>query len=65
MIICKIFLQFNGNSFQRKPKVIANPIFCNSVMFVSEIVFISEQTTENSFGGFLEISDKFMTKLNV
>ena len=34
-------------------------------MFVFEIVFISEQTIENKFGALLEISDKFITKLNV
>ena len=34
-------------------------------MFVFETVFISEQTVENRFGTLLEISDKFITKLNV
>ena len=33
--------------------------------FVSETVFISEQTVENRFGALLEISDKFITKFNV
>ena len=33
-------------------------------MFVFETVFISEQTVENKFGTLLEISDKFITKLN-
>ena len=34
-------------------------------MFATETVFISEQITEYKFGGLLEISHKFGTKLNV
>ena len=34
-------------------------------MFAIETVFISEQITEYRFGGLLEISHKFGTKLNV
>ena len=34
-------------------------------MFVSETVFISERIAENRFEALLEISDKFITKLNV
>ena len=33
--------------------------------FVFETVFVSEETAENKFGVFLEISDNFITKLNV
>ena len=33
--------------------------------FVFETTFISEQIAENRFGALLEISDKFITKLNV
>ena len=33
--------------------------------FVFETVFISEQFAENGFGALLEISDRFITKLNV
>ena len=33
--------------------------------FVFETVFISEQFAENGFGTLLEISDGFITKLNV
>ena len=53
----------NGNSFQRKAKVI-NIIFCSSIRFVSETAFISEQITENRFGALLEVRDKFITKFN-
>ena len=34
-------------------------------MFVFETVFISEEIAEHRFGGLLEISDKFITELNV
>ena len=34
-------------------------------MFVFETIFISEQIAEHTFGALLEISDKFITKLNV
>ena len=34
-------------------------------MFIFETVFISEQTAENSFGALVEISGKFIIKLNV
>ena len=34
-------------------------------MFVFETVFISEQIAENRFAFLLQISDKFITKLNV
>ena len=51
----------NGNSFQRKPKL----MFYSSTRFVSETAFISEQIAENRFGALLEISDKFVIKFNV
>ena len=50
MIICKVFFPINGNSFQRKPKLYLPLIFHSSVMVISEIVFMSEQITENKFG---------------
>ena len=34
-------------------------------MFIFQTVFISEQIAGSSFGALWEISDKFMTKLNV
>ena len=40
-------------------------LFYNSIMFVFEIVFISEQIAENKTRALLEISDKLITKLNV
>ena len=40
-------------------------IFYSSIMLIFEIVFISEQIAKNRFGALLEISDKFITKLNV
>ena len=56
----------NGNSFQRKTKLIELPlIFYGSIRFVFETAFTSEQIAENRFGGLLEISDKFVTKFNV
>ena len=55
-----------GNSFQRKTKVIATLFFFyRSIRFVFEIEFISEKIAENRFGALLEISDKFITKLNI
>ena len=66
MISCKIFFPINGNSFQRKTKLIELPfIFYGSIRFVFETAFTSEQIAENRFGGLLEISDKFITKFNV
>ena len=38
-------------------------MFYSSIRFVFEIVFISEQIAENTFGTLLEISDKFIAKL--
>ena len=42
----------NGNSFQRKPKLIATP-YILQYRFVFETVFILEQTAENRFGALL------------
>ena len=39
-------------------------ILYRSIRFVFETAFISEQIAENSFGCLLEISEKFITKLN-
>ena len=40
-------------------------IFYNSIRFVFETVFISDEIQENSFGALLEISDKFITNFKV
>ena len=40
-------------------------IFYNSIRFVFETVFISEQIAENRFEALLEIIDKFITKFSV
>ena len=40
-------------------------IFYNSIRFVFETVFISDEFQENSFGALLEISDKFITNFKV
>ena len=40
-------------------------IFCTSIRFVFQTVFISEKIAENRFRNLLEISDKLITKLNV
>ena len=55
----------NGNSFQRKPKLIVALLFYSNIRFVFETVFILYQIAENRCGFLLEISDKFTTKLNV
>ena len=55
----------DGKSFQRKPKHIATLYIYNSVRFLFETIFISEQIAENRFGDLLEISDKFIPKVNV
>ena len=40
-------------------------MFYISIRFVFETVFFSQQIAENSFGSLLEISENFITKLNV
>ena len=40
-------------------------IFYSRIRFVFQTVFTSEQIAENRFGDLLEISDKFITNLNV
>ena len=55
----------NGNSFQRKTKLIATLIFYSSIRFVFQTEFISEQIAEKRFGDLLEISNKFISKFNV
>ena len=55
----------NGNSFQRKTKLIATLIFYSSIRFLLETEFISELIAENRFEDLLEISEKFITKFNV
>ena len=60
MISCKIFLQLMVTVFKYNPPL----LFYSSIMLVIETVFISEQITEY-IGALFEISDKFITKLNV
>ena len=60
MISCKIFLQLMVTVFKYNPPL----LFYSSIMFVIETVLISEQITEY-IGALFEISDKFITKLNV
>ena len=55
----------NGESFQRKPKLIATLIFYSCIRFVFETIFFSEKIAEKNFGALLEISDKFITKFKV
>ena len=43
------FFPNNGNSFQRKSKLIATPYIFSSIMLVFERVFIPEQIAENRF----------------
>ena len=55
----------NGNSFEEKLTLQLPLLFYSSVTFIFEKVFISEQIADNRLGALLEISDKFITKLNV
>ena len=41
------------------------PHFFYGSLIVFEIIFISEQIPENRSGALLDVSDKFITKLNV
>ena len=65
MISYKIFLQLMVTVFKENLNLWLPLIFYNSIRFVFETVFISEQIAENRFGALLEISDKFITKFNV
>ena len=65
MISCKVFFQVMVTVFKENLNLLLPLIFSGSIRFVFETVFISENIAENSFGALLEISDKFITKLNV
>ena len=61
----KIFFQLMVTVFKENLNLQLPLIFCSSIRFVFETVFISEQIVENMFEALLEISDKFITKFNV
>ena len=63
MISCKIFSQINGK-FSKKTLSLPDILY-SSIRFVLETAFISELIGENRFGALLEISHKFITKVNV
>ena len=65
MISCKVFFQVMVTVFKENLNLLLPLIFSGSIRFVFETVFISENIAENRFGALLEISDKFITKLNV
>ena len=65
MINYKTFFQLMVTIFKENLKLQLPLTFYSSIRFVFEIVFISEQIAENKFRALLEISDKFITKLNV
>ena len=46
----------NGNSFQRKPKLIPTSYILQYIIFMFKTVFILEQIAENSFGALQEIT---------
>ena len=65
MISFKIFFQLMVTVFKENLNLQLPLIFYSSIRLVFETVFISEPTAENRFGFLLEISGKFITKLNV
>ena len=65
MTSCKIFFQLMVIVFTENLNLQLPLAFYSSTMFVFDTVFISEQIVEHRFGALLEISDKFITKLNV
>ena len=65
MISSKIFSQLMVTHFKENLNLQLPLIFYSSITFSFETRFISEQIVENRFGALLEISDKFLTKLNV
>ena len=64
MISCKIFFQLMLAVFKENLNLQLPLIICNSIRFVFETEFFSEQIEENRFGALLEISGKFITKFN-
>ena len=65
MINCKLFSQLMVTVIKENLNLQLTLLFCSSITFVIEIVFISEQVTEYRFRALLQISDKFITILNV
>ena len=65
MISFKIFFQLMVTVFKENLNLQLPLIFYSSIRVVFETVFISEPTAENRFRFLLEISGKFITKLNV
>ena len=65
MISFKIFSQLMVAHFKENLNLQLPLTFYSSITFSFESRFISEQIVENRFGAQLEISDKFLTKLNV
>ena len=65
MISSKIFSQLMVTHFKENLNLQLPLTFYSSITFSFETRFISEQIVENRFGALLEISDKFLTKLNV
>ena len=65
MVSCKIFFQLMLTVFKEKLSLQLLLIFYSSIRFLFETAFISEQIAENRFGALLEISEKFITKVNV
>ena len=65
VISYKIFFQLMVTVSKEKLNLQLPRTFYSSIRFAFETAFISEQIAENSFGAWLEISDKFFTKFNV
>ena len=64
MISWKKCFQLMVTVFKENLKLKLPLIFCSSVIFIFQTVFISEHIAENKFGILLEISGTFITKLN-
>ena len=55
----------NDNTFQKKAKLITTPDVLCYYYFVFETVFITGKIAGHNSGALQEISDQFLTKLNV
>ena len=65
MLSCKIFFQLMVTAFKANLNLQLPFTFFRGVMLVFKTVFISENIVEYWFEALFEISDKFITKLNV
>ena len=65
MLSYKIFFQLMVTAFKANLNLQLPFTFFRGVMLVFETVFISENIVEYWFEALFEISDKFITKLNV